>query len=97
MIKILEFITEVIGYIRIVLSPTLLGIFLGLIIYNFFQNLAGLIAASFIAFVGLMIGIVWATNKFKTTGTVYFLSRVNASPDLDNLKQSEENKNISQE
>jgi hypothetical protein len=95
MIKIFEIITEIIGWILIALSPTLIGIVFGLIIYNYFQNLGGLIVGSFIAFIGLLMGIAWATNKFKTTGTMYFLSRIDASPDLDKLKKSEEKENIS--
>jgi hypothetical protein len=94
MIKIFEIITEIMGWIRIALSPTLIGIVFGLILYDYFQNLAGIIAGCFIAFIGILIGINWATNKFKTTGTIHFLSRIDASPDLDNLKKSEEKENI---
>jgi hypothetical protein len=94
MFKVFEFIIEVIGWIRIAISPTLIGVIFGLLIYNYFPNLYGLIAGGFIIIVGLIIGIAWATNKFKTTGTMHFLSRVDASPDLDNLKNSEENENI---
>ena len=94
MMKIFEIITEIMGWIRIALSPTLIGIVFGLILYDYFQNLAGIIAGCFIAFIGILIGINWATNKFKTTGTIHFLSRIDASPDLDNLKKSEEKENI---
>ena len=94
MIKIFEIITEIIGWIRIAFSPTVIGFVCGILIYNYFQNLAGIIAGCFMAFIGLLIGIIWATKKFKTTGTMNFLSRIDASPDLDNLKKSEEKENI---
>jgi len=95
--KIFETITEVVGWIQIVLSPTLLGIAFGFGIYYNFPNLTGIIIGILIFVIGLIIGIVLATKKFKTTGTIHFLSRISATPELDNLEKSEIKKTKTEE
>ena len=90
--KIFEIITEIVGWIQIVLSPTLLGIGFGFGCYYFFPNENGKIFGVIIAIIGFMIGLVWATKKFKTTGTIHFLSRISATPELDNLEKTENGK-----
>ena len=87
--KIFEIITEIVGWIQIVLSPTLLGIGFGFGIYYFFPNLTGMILGILFVIIGFIIGIIWATKKFKTTGTIHFLSRISATPELDNLEKLE--------
>lgn len=95
--KIFEIITEVVGWIQIVFSPTLLGIAFGFGIYYNFPNLTGMIIGILIIVIGLIIGIVLATKKFKTTGTIHFLSRIKATPELDNLEKSEIKKTKTEE
>jgi hypothetical protein len=95
--KIFEIITEVVGWIQIVLSPTLLGIAFGFGIYYNFPNLTGMIIGILIIVIGLIIGIVLATKKFKTTGTIHFLSRISATPELDNLEKAEIKKTKTEE
>lgn len=89
MFRILEKITELMGWFQIVISPTLLGLGIGCIVYFNFQNLAGLILGIIISIIGLICGIVLATKKFKTTGTIQFLSRVSATPELDKIDETE--------
>jgi hypothetical protein len=90
--KTFEIITEIVGWIQIVLSPTLLGIGFGFGIYHYFPNENGMIFGLIIAIVGFLIGIIWATKKFKTTGTIHFLSRVSSTPELDNIEKSKKRK-----
>ena len=90
--KTFEIITEIVGWIQIVLSPTLIGIAFGLGIYYNFPNDIGMICGILIVVIGLIIGIIWATKKFKTTGTIHFLSRISATPELDNFEKSEKEK-----
>ncbi len=90
--KIFEIITEVVGWIQIVLSPTLLGIGFGFGIYYYFPNRIGMIFGILFAVIGFIIGIIWATKKFKTTGTIHFLSRISATPELDKVEKSESGK-----
>ncbi len=89
--KIFETITEIIGWILITLSPTLLGIVFGLVIYNYLTNPIGMIIGILVAISGLIIGMIWATKKFRTTGTIHFLSRISATPELDYLNSEEKN------
>ena len=83
--KVFENITEVIGWLQIVASPTLICSGIGAFIYFRNQNLTNLIIALCICFVGVVIGILFANKIWRTKGTVWFMSRVNASPELDNL------------
>ncbi len=87
--KILGIITEIIGWIQIVLSPTLLGIGFGYGIYYYFGSIYGIVSGILVAVIGFIIGLVWATKKFKTTGTINLLSRVSATPELDNLEKTD--------
>ena len=89
MFKILDKITEIVGWIQIVFSPTLIGTVFGFGIYLNFPNLTAAIIGIMIAVIGLIIGIVLATKKLKTTGTINFLSRISATPELDNLEKSQ--------
>jgi hypothetical protein len=87
--KIFEIITEIVGWIQIVLSPTFIGIAFGFGIYYYFPNQIGMIFGIVVAIVGFIIGLVLATKKFKTTGTINFLSRISATPELDNIEKTE--------
>jgi hypothetical protein len=89
MFKLFEKIAEMIGWFQIVISPTSLGLGIGCIVYFNFQNLAGLILGTIISIIGIICGIVLATKKFKTTGTIDFLSRVSATPELDKINETE--------
>ncbi|TRW89353.1 hypothetical protein [Flavobacterium sp. GT3R68] len=89
MFKIFEKITELIGWLQIAISPTLLGFGIGCIVYYNFQNSIGFIIGIVISIIGLVCGIVLATTKFKTTGTVHFLSRIMATPELDKPDETE--------
>jgi len=86
--KIFSTITEIFGWIQIVLSPTLIGIAIGFGIYYNCPNLIGIIIAFFMVVIGLTIGIAWATKKYKTTGTIHFLSKISATPELDSMEEN---------
>lgn len=90
--KIFEIITEIVGWIQIMLSPTLLGILFGFGIYYYFPNQIGMILGILSAIIGLIIGIIWATKKYKTTGTIEFLSRISSTPDLNKMIENQNKK-----
>jgi hypothetical protein len=92
MTKILEFITELIGWFQIVISPFLIGLFIGAVIYFTMQGTLGLVLGIGITSLGLLIGIIFATRVWKKKGTVNFMSRVSASPELDNLEDEKTKK-----
>lgn len=83
--KFFENVTEVIGWLQIVASPTLICGGIGALIYFRNPNMTNLIIAICICLVGIVGGILFANKIWKTKGTIWFVSRVNASPELDNL------------
>lgn len=81
--KIFEFISEVVGWILITLSPTGIGGFIG---YLCLVNLVepwGIISLIGLTGLGFVIGAMIATRQWRSKGTVHFLTRVSASPELD--------------
>ena len=75
---------EIVGWIQIVASPLLLAAIIGFLVYISKPNTIRLIIGIVIVIVGLMVGIIWATKIWKgKKGTIHFISRVNASPELD--------------
>ncbi|RQO32245.1 hypothetical protein DBR32_01145 [Taibaiella sp. KBW10] len=86
--KIFEYITEVIGWLRIVASPLLIGSGIGALIYIPQPSVKSLTIGCSIAFVGLIVGILWAVKVWQKKGTIQFLSSVMHIPELD--KEGEE-------
>ncbi len=83
MFKFLETFIEIICWIQIAISPTLIGAIIGTIVYLKYRNNYGILGGSSITLIGLVIGIIWATRIWKKSGTLNFMSRINASPELD--------------
>ena len=83
--RVFEFIMEIIGWLQIVASPFLIGLGIGAFIYFPNPTLTNLIIGIVISIIGLIAGIIWATKIWKTKGTMWFVSQVSATPDLDNL------------
>jgi hypothetical protein len=90
--NLFEFFIELLGGLRIVASPLLGGLIAGGIVYGMKQDTVGLVAGIVIAASGLIIGIVWATRVWKKHGTMQFLSRINASPELDSREENSRKK-----
>lgn len=88
MFKIIEFIIELLGWLKIVASPLLAGMIIGAIVYLSKPDTIGLIIGISIAITGLVFGVIWATRIWKKQGTVQFNSRIMATPELD--KKDEE-------
>jgi hypothetical protein len=81
---------EIIGWIQIAISPTIIGAIIAFFVYSSNKSKAGFIIAIIIFFAGLILGAIWATSVSKKKGTIFFMSRVSASPELD--KKEEEKK-----
>ena len=86
--KVFEFITEVFGWLQIVVSQLLIGVGIGAIIYFPDPSITRLIIGIIVGCIGLAIGVYWATKKWKGKGTIFFLSQISATPELD--KRDEE-------
>ncbi len=81
--KVFEFITECIGAILIAASPTIIGIGIGFLIYLKYQSKTSAVVAGLVALAFLILGVFIAFRVWKKYGTVWFLSRVSATPELD--------------
>jgi len=79
----LDKIVSVIGWIQIFISPFLGGIITGFLIWISTKNILGAVAAIFVLIVGIVLGIRLAEKAKKNTGTIAFISRVNATPELN--------------
>ena len=80
-----EYATEVVGWLQIVASPLLAGLIIAAFIYFPNPTIWRLIIAIGVALIGLIVGIVFATRIWKKQGTIHFVSRVMATPELDDL------------
>lgn len=93
MIKFFEKLTELIGWLRIVASPLFIGLAIGAIVYFSNPTITALVIGISIASIGLIIGILIATKIWKTKeGTMWFLSRIMATPELDKKETDIKNK-----
>ncbi len=82
--KLLENLVEAISFSKIVLSPLLIGLFIGIVIYANKTDGVGLIIGLIATLTGLVLGILLATWARKKSGSATeFNSRINASPDID--------------
>lgn len=82
-----DYLTEAIGWVQIVISLLLLAGILGALIYFSNPSLTMLIIGIGVTIAGLLAGIILATKMWRTSGTINFISRASASPELDNIDE----------
>jgi uncharacterized membrane protein (DUF485 family) len=63
-----ELMTEVVGWLQIVASPFLAGLVIGFLIYLYTPDTLGILLGIAVAFIGLIVGAVWATKVWKGKG-----------------------------
>lgn len=85
MLKILAYIIECMNGIRIALSPFIAGIILGMLAIFGIEGTMGKVLGILFICTGLMVGVYWAVSVAKRKGTTNFISKVDASPDIDKL------------
>ena len=81
--SLFELFTEIVGWLQIFASPFLMGLIIGAIVYFFKPGTTRLIIAIFIATTGLFTGTVWANRIWRKKGTIHFMSRIMATPELE--------------
>jgi hypothetical protein len=64
-------------------SPFLAGLVAGAFVYLTKPGTATLVIAISVATTGLVIGIIWANKILQKRGTMYFLSGIMATSELD--------------
>lgn len=81
--NLLEYISEIVGWIQIFISPLIIGSVIGYIVYYLKPDTVGLIIGLLIGLAGFILGFILANRSWKNGGTVKFLSRVISTPDID--------------
>jgi len=85
--KIFDTMFEIWGWVRIMLSPLLMGTILAVITYFLLPTAVGLVIGGVLMGIGLMIGILWANKIYKSKkGTMGYLSQTDSWPELDDNK-----------
>ncbi|WP_146171825.1 hypothetical protein [Flavobacterium magnum] len=95
MSKIFEKITEIVGWLQIVASPLLICGAIAAVIYFSSPSFERLLLAAIMVLIGLTVGIIFANKIMRTKGTVWFMSRISATPELDenDIKPRKKTKN----
>lgn len=89
--RVFELFTESIGWLQIAASPLFIGLIVGAVIYFPNPTTTRLIVGIIVATLGLIIGVIWATKQWKGKGTIWFMSSINATPELDKLEEKDNN------
>ncbi len=87
MIKAVHTTLKIFAWLSIVASPVAFGAMAGGVIYLAMKDLAGIILASLVIAASLVLGIIIATRIWRKRGTIEFISRISATPELDDLDQ----------
>lgn len=74
MSKLLTHIAEIIGWIKIFLSPLFISLAIAAFVYVYFPGTFGFILAVSIVVLGIIVGAILATYIWKKKGTIAFLS-----------------------
>ncbi|MET0637929.1 MAG: hypothetical protein ABWZ25_17995 [Chitinophagaceae bacterium] len=81
--SVFQTFTKFIAWIQIAVSPLLLGIAAGFIAYYQLPKPYGILLGALLVTGGLAAGIVWANKVARKQGSINFISRVSATPELD--------------
>lgn len=94
MFKFFKFFVNFIGWLQLVASSFFLSGGVGFMLYYLSPTDLNYILAILISFVGLIIGIIWATKIWKSKeGVISYLAQADATPEMDEfLKKQSENK-----
>jgi hypothetical protein len=85
--RFLHYLTEVIAWIQIVLSPVLFSCLIACFVYFPNQSNTRLVISILIILLGFLIGIYFASKIWKKQGTVSYLSKLSETPDIDKMNE----------
>ena len=85
--RIIKWFLPSLAWIQIFVSPAIIGTSLGVIVWLIMRNAWGLSLAIIIALFGCSVGIALAEKARRSQGTIEFMSRNSAHPEL---RQDEE-------
>ncbi len=88
--NLIEKFVYLLGWLRIFISPFSAGAIGGFLYWrNNPDSKTSMFIGAGIALVGMIIGIVWAEFVRRKSNTIDFISKVDASPDLDDLDKKQ--------
>jgi len=77
--KILESIPEIVNWLLIFISPTLIGAIIGFITALWLRGFLGIVVGTIILIVGIILGIKFAEWARKKEGTNNFMTRLSST------------------
>ena len=89
---VIEKLINAFAYLKIIASPTLIGVFIGIIIYSNWTNNTGLSIGILISLFGLVLGVLFAKWANKNGSAIDFISKVNASEDINEAVREDKSK-----
>jgi len=85
--SIIENLIEGYYYLRILISPVLIGIILAVIFYNTVEIQYNAVISFLIVITSFVLGILWANSARKKHGASNYMAMVDSSHDLNNIKK----------
>ncbi|MBW8362495.1 MAG: hypothetical protein K0M56_09960 [Kaistella sp.] len=83
--------TETVGWIQIFLSPFLIGLIISAVIYFAYPGIWTMIAACAVLALSVVLGAKMASKAAREHGTMNYISRTDATPELDEQLKKENN------
>ena len=84
--KIIELLLSLLAWLQLFISPALIGSFLGLVVWLNWRTSWGLSTGLGLALVGCAVGVIFAEKARRGKGTIEFMSRNIAHPELREKK-----------
>lgn len=75
------------AWLKIVASPLLFSCIVAALIYFPFRATWALVAAILVIVTGIWVGIIFANKVSKKNGSLWFISQIMSSPELDEKKE----------
>lgn len=89
--NLLDNFFEFVAILKIIASPVLIGVFLGVICFVEFPNIYGLVTSVFIVIIGFILGVLFVKRIKKKTSAEEFNAIIYASPDIKEISEKENN------
>lgn len=94
--KLFYLVMEVIGWLRVLLSPVFAMLLIAVILYGLFPDWINKDVFIILLILGVILGVFWANHVWKKYGTINYWSKINATPELDFENKEEQVKNHDQ-
>ena len=79
-------LTKAFAWLQIAIAPAIVGIGVGIFVWSRLANLWGIVIGSTVAVSSIIGGIMWANKMSRKNGSIQFMAKVSATPELDDHK-----------